>query len=503
MIYNRLGDHHQHDLNEALATILSGIEESLPEHLKYFTPNDTVFVQNMPNSIYSDEYKWDFKMDAHYYHTELKPNGLIDEESNLVTSNFDGIEVISDTCLECGFQRRFFNQFREISMDIHTSYVKCNVIYYDELNKCYKNMNFKMAENSTVEMLKYVALCDLFNYKQSQIYQEYMHQFELIQLNNIKLQSRKHQFDNLASILDSDDTNLVTLSKKMYGKVECILVPVKILQFKRKNKQKNKNKNNMVHVKYIHFQISLKKCHKLSLCVLAVPTGSYTQQEFQHRLFSDKIGLCGEISKQKHKNVKIVSYHNGSLKKYDKDKYYFYDSAKNGIIITYLSKNQTPLDTDKINDDLKCGIDMIRLSLVNKTIDEQIKTIKSNLQDVATYSYKNNSTLDTNVGVINKKNANLFKEANEILYECLQHQQHGYLGHIIDGIDSLWSSKNTKMIFKSQNDWRLKSENLYNLKSCLEEMEEKRYITGEDIMMPSFRCKCKNGIPKLSTSTNK
>ena len=296
-------------------------------------------------------------------------------------------------------------------------------------------MNFKMGESSTVEMLKYVALCHMFDCKQGRIYQDYyMDQFELIQLNNVKMKKRKYQFNNLASILESDDKNLVDLSEYMYGRVECILVPVKMLQFKRKSKEKATNDGK--YVKYIHFQISLKDCNKLSLCVLAVPTGSYTQEEFEQRLFLDKIGLCGEISQEKQEDsVNIVSYHNGSLKKYEKDDVYLdFQSDKNGIIITYLETKQTPVDGDggekkKKNDDEK------------------------------------------------------------------------YLQHIIDGIDSLWSNKNDEKMFKSQNDWGLRSENLYNLESCLEEMEEKRYITGEDVMVPGFRCKCKNGSSKLSSNT--
>ena len=61
-------------------------------------------------------------------------------------------------CLDCGFECRLYNQFREVLVPVNGTNVRCNVLYFDRKSSNYKKVSLELPITATVEMLKLLVL---------------------------------------------------------------------------------------------------------------------------------------------------------------------------------------------------------------------------------------------------------------------------------------------------------------------------------------------------------
>lgn len=514
----------------------------MPRNLIYCSPKDTVFAQNMPESIYKSDTKWGLEEDIKYYGM-LKKNGSMNEESNVVTSYFDGIDVQVDTCLECGFQRRFFNQFREMSISVHTEFIECSVVYNDASPVSpfnYKTITLKLPKDksSTIEMLKYLVISKIKGNKTGGIY-KYMNDYELVLLknnfvNNNRNKKKKHNlygsegFDGLGIILDNYNDAVSSVVKHVSNKCAVMLVPVSTLNSSSTTNKSTRREREGEYLKYIHFQVSVKKPQLLSICVLRVQNGVFTDAQFKLQLHKSGVGLYGGLKNPS--SVSMVTYYNGKEKSEKKGFFYFGENIKNNAnntIVTYLRKSVTAAprgeeeeeeedfkfnsdanlnNSNNSNDALNGMMSALRLMMSGKGIDDQMAIIQSNLDELKSRKSKHwaksvgDEVLNDKFGDVDDNECKLFKKANTMLLEALENKQRKdseKLGLILKAIDLLWKNDNFSSNSDKNNVYSVKFEDLGD---SLAQMESMQYLSGNDLMF-EMKCFCKNQKPKLSDVT--
>ena len=344
-----LGDGMQHDAIEALTVILHGIEESLPESLKYINRNENdeegseLYPFLMPQSIYNNEFKWNNDMDKQICDRLVETNKL-NFGGDIVSEYFQGIECICETCLNCGTQRRLYHTFNELSLPVTSSddYVFVNLYYYSLKERKYAKICVKAPRDCNVTTLKFLALVEIL---QKPNVVSKLNKFDLISINDTCINSKSKKMINFARILADNNTIGEEISKCKNQMVALLIVPRICIGNGNNGNNVNGTKRAFAsRVRTVYAQVDDTN-DQILFCVLLFARGYFNHKWLKEELqrsqnsnkflthFGGKPSNCVNFCKDN-----FTTYCNGEISNINNHDYFLNDKSTNVIIGYFASK---------------------------------------------------------------------------------------------------------------------------------------------------------------------